>query len=193
MIKYQFKNVFFQLLHLLTAEELLLTLTKKLLRPRTFCLHPGSSIFIGGLSRLDFLEGKSFARFTVFSSSSLPITICQTDIADELYREFLGSKFFAVPTGNSDRLKFWPGLKTSKDFTVTGVDKNYACADVVLSSSGWISIAGAAGLRYHIKTWVPQNCGIYLRDSLLPNAVSLRGKRIRDSPAYRTNKFYIQN
>ncbi|KAI4460796.1 nitric oxide-associated protein 1 [Holotrichia oblita] len=182
-----------QLLHLLTAEELLLTLSKKLLRPQTFCLHPGSSIFIGGLSRFDYLEGENFARFTVFSSSSLPITICQTDVADELYNEFLGSKFLAVPAGNSERLRFWPGLKTSKEFTVKGVDKNYACADVVLSSSGWISIAGATGLQYHVKAWVPKNCGIYLREPLLPNAVSLRGKRVRYSPAYRANKFYIKN
>ncbi|KRT80381.1 50S ribosome-binding GTPase, partial [Oryctes borbonicus] len=177
-----------QLLHLLTAEELLLTLPKELLRPRTFCLHPGSTIFIGGLSRLDYLEGDSFGRFVVFRSHALPITICKTDVADELYNEFLGTEFLKVPTGNTQRLAFWPGLKTTRELTVKSVPMNYCCADVVLSSSGWVAIAGAPDAKYRMKAWVPENCGIYLRDSLLPYAVTLRGKRLRDSPAYRTNK-----
>ncbi|GJQ75776.1 hypothetical protein Trydic_g17847 [Trypoxylus dichotomus] len=172
-----------QLLHLLTAEELLLTLPRKLLKPQTFCLHPGSSIFIGGLSRLDYVRGDSFARFTVFRSSALPITICKTDIADALYDEFLGTEFLRVPTGNSQRLAFWPGLKSTREFTVKGIHKDYCCADVVLSSSGWIAIAGAPDMEYDVRAWVPENCGIYLRDSLLPHAVALRGKRIIESGA----------
>lgn len=182
----------FQLLNLLTTEELLLTIPKKLLRPHTFCLQPGSTIFIGGLARLDYLQGNTFARFTVFCSSSLPITICKSDIADELYKEFLGSKLLAVPSGGPERLQFWPGLKKSKEFTIKGIDWSYCCADVVLSSSGWISVAGASQAEHQIKASVPENCGIYLRDALLPGAVTLRGKRVRDSPAYRSNKYYVK-
>lgn len=109
-----------------------------------------------------------------------------------MYEELLGTEFFAVPFGSSERLKFWPGLEENKEFNVKGIDWNYSCADIVLSSSGWIAVAGKVEVEYRVKAWMPKHCGIYLRDSLLPGAVSLRGKRVRDSPAYRSNKFYMK-
>ncbi|XP_044753362.1 nitric oxide-associated protein 1 isoform X2 [Coccinella septempunctata] len=47
-----------QILNLLTTEELFLTIPKTLIIPRTYCIRPGDSLFIGGLARLDFLEGR---------------------------------------------------------------------------------------------------------------------------------------
>lgn len=35
----------------------MLTLPKQVIQPRTFSIKPGNAIFIGGLGRLDYLEG----------------------------------------------------------------------------------------------------------------------------------------
>ena len=52
-------NVFplYQILTLLTLEELMLTLPKKLIRPRTVLIKPGMTYFLAGLGRIDYVDG----------------------------------------------------------------------------------------------------------------------------------------
>jgi hypothetical protein len=52
-----------QVIHLLTAEELMMTLPKKLLLPQTFSVRPNMSLFIAGLGRLDYVEGIGPIRY----------------------------------------------------------------------------------------------------------------------------------
>lgn len=52
-----------QILDLLTTEELLTILPKKIISPRTFILRINQTIFLGGLGRLDYLEGNNFIRY----------------------------------------------------------------------------------------------------------------------------------
>lgn len=51
-----------QIINILTADELMLTLPKQIIRPVTFCVQPGNSLFIAGLGRLDYLKGKVSIR-----------------------------------------------------------------------------------------------------------------------------------
>lgn len=51
-----------QIIHLLTIEELLAAIPKEIIRPETFCVRPGTSLFIAGLARLDYLEGPGSIR-----------------------------------------------------------------------------------------------------------------------------------
>lgn len=46
-----------QLINLLTTQELSITLPKTVVTPRIFHLKSGTSLFIGGLARLDFVSG----------------------------------------------------------------------------------------------------------------------------------------
>lgn len=73
---------------------------------------------------------------TVFCSENLPITICKTESAEEIYSELIGTDLFKVPTGQAARLRKWPALKPSKEFVVQGVGSRTGCADIVLSSAG---------------------------------------------------------
>lgn len=52
-----------QVLDLLTMQELLSVLPKKIISPRTFVLHKNQTIFLGGIGRLDYAEGDSFIRY----------------------------------------------------------------------------------------------------------------------------------
>ncbi|PSN49800.1 hypothetical protein C0J52_01392 [Blattella germanica] len=175
-----------QVIHLLTTEELMLTLPKKILLPRTFRLSPNMSLFIAGLGRLDYVEGNDPIRMTVFSSGLLPITICKTDDAEELYRTLLGSQYLTVPCGGQSRLAQWPGLQSHPQiFELEGISAKESSGDVILSSAGWIALTLRKGKQGTFRGWTPYARGVYLRKpSLLPFAVNLCGPKVRSSPAY---------
>lgn len=52
-----------QVLDLLTMQELVSVLPKKIISPRTFILRVNQTIFLGGIGRLDYVEGNSFIRY----------------------------------------------------------------------------------------------------------------------------------
>jgi len=52
-----------QILDLLTMQELLSVLPKKIISPRTFILYVNQTIFLGGIGRLDYVEGDTFIRY----------------------------------------------------------------------------------------------------------------------------------
>ncbi|XP_011055790.1 PREDICTED: nitric oxide-associated protein 1 [Acromyrmex echinatior] len=177
-----------QILDLLTTQELLSVLPKKIISPRTFILHVNQTIFLGGIGRLDYVEGNTFIRCTIFSSNELPITLTHTEDADNVYDELLKTEAFVVPENNPDRLKHWPPL-VSKEMEITGVGQNESISDIVLSSAGWIAIAAEKDERVLLKAWNPQGRGLHLRTpALLKKSVTLRGTRILDTPTYKSGR-----
>lgn len=181
-----------QVLPLLSTEELLMTIPKNIVKPQTYYLTPGSTLFIGGLARMDFMECSEPCRFTVFCSEHLPITIVKTEDADEVYQKLLGTELFAVPTGGAERVKNWPGLKMSNDILeFSGQGPKLCCGDVILSSIGWISVTAKYKSVCKVAGWTPGARGIYKREfSVLPYSINLKGKRIQDTPAYKVGKIY---
>ncbi|KAK5645480.1 hypothetical protein RI129_006780 [Pyrocoelia pectoralis] len=179
-----------QIIHLLTTEELTLMLPRDLIQPKTFSIRPRQSIFIAGLARLDYYEGPPSIRVTVFCSDRLPITMCYTEDAASLYETFLGSEIFLVPKGSPERLDRWPKLKRGQLLLkLQGVNEEVSCGDIVLSNAGWISIS--CGSKVTFQAWTPEGRGIYVRKSMLPFAVGLRGKKIHHTPAYSSDKYFI--
>ncbi|XP_044261998.1 nitric oxide-associated protein 1 [Tribolium madens] len=181
-----------QIIHLLTTEELLLTLPKELVIPRTLCLKPNSSLFIAGLARLDYVDGPTSIRLTVFASQELPLTVCTIEDAEEMYQKLLGTDLFRVPSGDSKRISRWPNLELAKEFTVKGQSWYKSSNDVVLSNAGWVAVTGKMELEYKLQAWTPEKRGVYIRDCLLPYAVALAGKRIKRSVAYNKFRFYLK-
>lgn len=180
-----------QILDLLTAEELLLTIPKKLITPRTFLLYPGMTLFIACLARLDYTSGDRSIRVTVFSSGELPISICKAEDSDEVYSSLLGSELSLVPQGSVSRLKEWPGLTASEPFILCGVDRNESCADITFSSTGWMSVTPDKNEICKLVAWSPLGRGVSVRHPpILPFAVALRGKKLPRSPAYSSTKPY---
>ncbi|XP_063829933.1 nitric oxide-associated protein 1 [Ostrinia nubilalis] len=182
-----------QMLSLLSTEELLLTIPKQTIKPQTYYLHQGYTILIGGLARLDHIECLHPCRFTIFCAESLPITVTRTEDADELYDRFVGTELFAVPTGGAKRLSNWPGLEKKREvFEFEGEGPKMCCGDIVLSSVAWVSVTAKGGSICRVIAWTPGARGVHRRyPSLLPYAVNLKGKRVRDTPAYMVGKPFI--
>lgn len=156
-----------------------------MIRPRVFLIKPNFSLFVGGLARFDYLGGADSIRVIVYSSLKLPVTICDTKDAEEIYNDFLGSELFNVPIGENDRLEKWPKLD-SKEIVVMGKEKYITACDVVLSSAGWIGVNLPRESEAHFVAWTPEKRGIYVREpSLLEHGMNLKGARIRHSLAYR--------
>lgn len=182
-----------QILSILTLDELKYVLPKTPLKPRTYYMNQGSTLFLAGVGRIDFVYGKTPVRFTVFASEDLPITVCNTCDAEELYAEFLGTPLLGVPFGNEERLKVWPMLEGGEEITVVGEGDKSSCADITLSSAGWVAITGNNGVEYKVLPWTPGKKGINLRiPSVLPDAVKMRGRRIYGTPAYNMAKEKIK-
>ncbi|CAL7952517.1 unnamed protein product [Xylocopa violacea] len=172
-----------QILDLLTTDELSLTLPQHIISPRTFKLDPKQTMFVAGIGRLDYLEGEYFIRCTLFTSTELPVTMCYTTDADEVYERLLETEAFVVPKNDPERLRVWPKLG-SKEIRVTGIRRESG-ADVVLSSAGWVAITPQAKDNVLLRVWTPQARGIHLRcPALLKKSVLLCGARIRGTPLY---------
>ncbi|XP_011494780.1 PREDICTED: nitric oxide-associated protein 1 [Ceratosolen solmsi marchali] len=177
-----------QILQFLTTNELFNTLPNRIISPKTFCIWPEETIFIGGLGRLDILSVPGFIRCTIFASNNLPITICKVKDAELVYNELLQTEAFVVPDSNPNRLKMWPELK-SKDFKTIGIGESTSASDVVLSNAGWIAITANTDYEVNMRAWTPEGRGIYLRNPpLLSKSVTLRGMRISGSRAYKRGK-----
>ncbi|CAB3258979.1 unnamed protein product [Arctia plantaginis] len=181
-----------QVLSLLSTEELLITIPKQMIRPQSYYLHKGETIFIGGLARIDFVDCALPCRFTVFCSESLPITVTQTKDAEEIYNKFLGTELLAVPSGGEERLKNWPGLKRCSDLLeFSGEGPKLCCGDIVLSSVAWVGVTAKKDTVCSVYAWTPEGRGIYRRSpSVLPYSINLKGKRINDTPAYMIGNIY---
>ncbi|KAF5298147.1 hypothetical protein FQA39_LY02571 [Lamprigera yunnana] len=179
-----------QIIHLLTTEELTLTLPRSLIRPQTFRLKLGQCVFIAGLARLDYITGPDSILITVFCGESLPITICSIEHAQELYDTFLGTVILLVPKGSTERLQQWRNLKRADlQLLLKGVQNNIACGDILLSNAGWISVSSKFDTTFN--AWTPEARGIHIRKSILPFAVELRGHKIKRTPAYTSYKYFI--
>ncbi|XP_021188141.3 nitric oxide-associated protein 1 isoform X1 [Helicoverpa armigera] len=182
-----------QVLSLLSTEELLVTIPKQLIRPQTYFLYEGSTIFIGGLARIDLVNSSEPCRFTIFCSECLPITVTKTEDADEIYEQFVGTELFAAPSGGAERLKNWPGLQEAAELLeFSGEGPKTVCGDIVLSSVAWVGVTAKTETTCKIRAWTPGARGIYRRQpSILPFSINLKGKRLRDTPAYTIGKVFF--
>lgn len=182
-----------QVLNLLTTEELLLTIPKQMILPRTYLLKPNMTLFLAGLGRCDYISGCESIRVTVYASSQLPILIVNTNHAEQVYNELLGCELLAVPRGDAARLEKWPKMKSSNVINICGKGNDISACDLLLSSAGWIAVNYPLEHTGQFQIWTPTGRGLFVRDpSLIQFGGKLRGKRIRGSLAYSSKKAFIK-
>lgn len=68
-------------------------------------------MFLAGLGRIDYVGGAARARIAVFASDKLNTLIVNTERAEEIFDECLGSELLSVPRGDDNRLSEWPALE----------------------------------------------------------------------------------
>eukprot|EP01134_Creolimax_fragrantissima_P008118 CFRG8118T1 len=178
-----------QLIHSLTYEEIKAVNPRTPLSPRTFLLKTGQCLLLGGLARIDVETPQNADAYknlpsiylTVFTSSELKIHATECARADMIYAKHagnVGTGILNIPSGGAERMKTFPELK-GKTFRIRGKDWNTCSKDIVLSGIGWVSVTCAEHLTSTIRAYTPHGNGITIRDSILPEAVRQRGKRVQ--------------
>ncbi|XP_054168405.1 nitric oxide-associated protein 1-like isoform X2 [Oppia nitens] len=182
-----------QLLTLLTTEELLKTIPREIITPRTFSLRPLQSLFIGGLARIDVMHARQHIWLTVFASHYLPIHVVHTEEAKRFYDIYLGTDMLGVPKGDFERIQQWPKM-LPKEFVLDGKGWQQSCADIILSTAGWVAVTFGHNNRCVLKAFTPEGRGIYMRNPpLLSQGFKLRGKRILGTPCFENKLFTIDD
>ncbi|XP_062249039.1 nitric oxide-associated protein 1 isoform X2 [Platichthys flesus] len=176
------------ILSLLNEQEVRAVVPTSAIVPRTFVLKPGMSLFVGGVARIDFLQGQKSCWFSVVASSRLPVHVTSLDKADSLYARHAGHVLLGVPMGGAERMKDFPTL-VPQEFRLEGRGYLEAAADIKLSSAGWVAVTAVEGDQVTLRVLGPRGAGFSLRTPpMLPHIVSLKGERIRKSAAYKSMK-----
>ncbi|XP_030252583.1 nitric oxide-associated protein 1 isoform X2 [Sparus aurata] len=178
----------YDILSLMTEQEVMSVVPSQAVIPRTFVLKPGTTLFVGAVARIDFLQGEKSCWFSVVGSSRLPVHITSLEKADSVYEKHAGHVLLGVPAGGSERMKDFPAL-VPQEFRLEGRGHLEAAADIKLSSAGWVAVTAGEGEQLVLRVHGPAAAAFSVRTPpLLPHVISLKGERIRKSAAYKTVK-----
>ncbi|WP_172356111.1 ribosome biogenesis GTPase YqeH [Pseudolactococcus insecticola] len=141
-----------QMAHFVGKNDLKLVSPKKEIKPKTYQLNSGQTLFMGGLARFDYIKGDK-QGFTGFFDNNLNIHRTKLAGADEFYAKHAGG--LLVPP-YEDELESFPKL-VRKEFSLK--EKT----DVVFSGLGWIRVVEDAV----IAAWVPEGVDVLIRKALI--------------------------
>ncbi|KNC79352.1 hypothetical protein SARC_08258 [Sphaeroforma arctica JP610] len=178
-----------QLIHNLTYDEIKKVNGQSALAPRTFLLKTGQCLFVGGLAKIELLQPALLASskaprtayLTVFASREINIHATDSVRADEVYAKHAGNpgtNILNIPSGGTERMESFPKLSRQK-FRIEGLDWDTCAKDIVMSGIGWVSVTTGPDSPATVGVSVPNGTGLTIRDSLLPEAVRKRGKRVK--------------
>jgi ribosome biogenesis GTPase A len=155
-----------QLTTILNHEELQVSVPSKPLKLKQHEITPGRSLYVGGLVRIDMVKGVDKAVLGVCLNNKLPIHLCRTDKAEDLYARHAGksSQILYPPIGDN---RAFPPMTFVSEFKVTdgGIERS---VDVAIGGLGWVSIektTGTAVFRVHSVG----GFGVKVRPSFLRN------------------------
>ena len=123
---------------------------KKPLKPATFQLLPGNTIFLGGLGRIDYVKGES-TSFTVYASRAVKLHRTKTEKADEFFEKHVG-ELLTPPVGEN----YLPALKGQEYST------EYK-SDLLFGGIGFVTVPKGCV----VKTYTPDGIGLGIRRALI--------------------------
>ena len=141
-----------QMAHVLPAKQLKYVAPQKEIKPRTYQLNDGQTIFMGGVARFDYLNGPRAGMIAYFDNN-LPLHRTKLANADGFYQKHLGD-LLTPPT--KDEVKDFPPLERQEFHTT-------AKSDIVFEGLGWITVP--AGVT--VAGWVPQGVSVLVRRAMI--------------------------
>jgi ribosome biogenesis GTPase YqeH len=163
----------------LSQEELKKTIPKVQIKPSVLRLDPGTSFFIGGLARIDYISGPPLIYFTINVANNLHIHRVQTEHANESYANMIG--ILLTPPNrtpeNTNNTPFPTLVARPVDTLVNDSELGFkqAFVDIVLHGLGWVSVTGKETIK--IQVWYPEKCQATKRIPLMPYDSELGKKK----------------
>jgi 30S ribosome assembly GTPase len=125
------------------------------IRPKVYQLQSKQTLFLGGLARVDFVDGPN-QSFVCYTANSLNIHRTKLEKADQLYQTHVG-ELLSPPCSECDsRLR---DLVTHSITLPKKGDK-----DIVISGIGWVAVKGTGA---EIKVHVPKGIDVTVRPALI--------------------------
>lgn len=145
--------------HITDIRTVSLLVPSKKIKPVSITMLPNESIWIGGLAKIDMLEG-TYKFVTIFTSPFVTIYKGKTENSDKLFERQAGKN-----------LK--PTLSELKNATFKSYEIEISCdkfnkssKDIAIHGLGWVSITGTGSCKFEI--WAPEEVGVTLRSPLMP-------------------------
>lgn len=136
-----------QMAHYLEAQDLKYVSPRKEIKPKTYQLNAGQTLFFGGLARFDFIQGEK-QGMTGYFDNELNIHRTKLEGANEFYEKHKG-ELLAPALVNAKLVR--------REFSVK--EKS----DLVFSGLGWIRVPEKA----LVAAWVPEGVDVVLRQALI--------------------------
>ncbi|TWT16199.1 ribosome biogenesis GTPase YqeH [Streptococcus sp. sy010] len=141
-----------QMAHYLTAKNLKYVSPKKEIKPKTYQLNSGQTLFLSGLARFDYVSGDK-QGFTGFFDNNLSIHRTKLEGADDFYAKHKGG---LLNPPNQEEIASFPDL-VPHEFTIT--EKT----DLVFSGLGWIRVGHPA----KVVAWAPKGVAVVTRKAII--------------------------
>ena len=157
-----------QLTTKLTTDELRQVIPVTPINPVTLRVTEGKTVLIGGLAKIEMMEGLPFF-VTFFVSNEIRLHPTSSEKAnDPAWLEKHCGDLISPPS-SAERLAEL-GPMESQEFEVHGDSWKSAATDLVISGLGWVSITGTGPCK--IKVTAPQGTTMSQREALLPYEAS---------------------
>ncbi|WP_303974425.1 ribosome biogenesis GTPase YqeH [Streptococcus merionis] len=141
-----------QMAHYLSAKNLKYISPRKEIKPKTYQLNSGQTLFLGGLGRFDFITGDK-QGFTAYFDNELTLHRTKLEGATDFYAKHAGS---LLTPPSQEELADLPSL-VCHEFSIK--EKT----DIVFSGLGWIRVTGPAV----VAGWAPEGVDVVIRKALI--------------------------
>jgi len=145
------------------------------LKPIAYRVKIGQSMLLGGLARMDLVEGLA-CFFTAFVSKHVDVHLTRTERV-VTFLERHGGTGITPPFTHERFLDLGLLDSTHTEFVVEGKGWLESGADIVFPGLGWISITGSGICKVRCYVANPQQTRVYLRESLMPYESRWSAKR----------------
>jgi len=152
-----------QLTIALDPRELKAVLPTQKVEHVTLRLAAGKSVLIGGLARLDVIEGLPFF-FTFFASNQIKLHATTIENGPEFVRKHVGK--IISPPYSEERFDTLCTNMVTHEFVIEGKGWQYSAKDLHISGLGFISVTGSGKCKVQVSA--PSNVMVVMRDALLP-------------------------
>ncbi|MGF3067421.1 ribosome biogenesis GTPase YqeH [Facklamia sp. P12934] len=141
-----------QLAHYLDRQGMKKLLPNKAIKPRTFQLNAGQTLFLAGAGRVDFIAGER-AAFTFYVSNETYIHRTKTDKADDFYLKHKGQ--LLSPPYLNQAVNF-PELQ-GRDYQLKPNQ------DLAIAGLGWLTVNEPV----QVRLWAPKAVQVTQRESMI--------------------------
>lgn len=141
-----------QMIHYLVRKEFGYILPTKMLKPLIYQLNPGQTLFLGGLGRIDYLQGPRMS-LTLYVAADLPIHRTKSVKAEAFYHTHLGGMLY--PPQKERAAQFPPLVRRDLHLQPD--------QDIAISGLGWFTVNESIDL----SIWLPKGIQYARRDAII--------------------------